>query len=80
MGEVVSLPGVFRPELEEPIEPSQVLRSALERDLVDIVYVARTSDGGLLMGASHTDIDAAIGLLARGIQVLIAGDVPEREL
>lgn len=86
MGEVVPMPGVFRPDLETPIEPSKVLARALELNIRDVAYVARTLDGGLIIGASHTDMDAAAGLLMRGIQALAseeqvlmpADEVPEQ--
>jgi hypothetical protein len=74
MGEVVPLPGVFRPDLETPTEPSQVLTKALELSLRDVAYVARTTEGVLIIGASHTDMDAAIGLLTRGIQTLAVSE------
>ena len=85
MGEVVPMPGVFRPDLEQPTEPQAILRNLLNHTgaIVDLVYVARMADGNLFIGASHTDMDAAIGLLMRGANSLDSGpsfeaEVPER--
>lgn len=73
MGDVVSLPGVFRADLEPPTDVDKVLKAALGLNLRDVVYVGRTLDGTLVLGASIADADAVIGLLARGANWLAEG-------
>jgi hypothetical protein len=67
MAEIHTLPGVFRPELEPRVEVEAVLKCALEANYRDIVFVARRLDGELAVGTSIADMDAAIGLLMRGV-------------
>ena len=67
MGEILLFPGTFRPELEDALGPEAVLKGALGLPLRDIVYVARKIDGSLVIGFTHTDIDTAAGLLAKGV-------------
>jgi hypothetical protein len=70
MGEVVPMPGVFRAELEKPTPVEHVLKSALALNLREVAYVGRAIDGTLVVGGSPVDMDAAIGLLTRGIHDL----------
>lgn len=67
---VVSLPGVFRSDLESEVPPTTVLRRALDLPLKDVVIIGRTINGDIEVLASQVDADAAVGLLMRGIQFL----------
>jgi hypothetical protein len=67
MGDILTFPGTFRPELEEGTAPNDVIKGALGLPIRDLVYVARKIDGNLVIGFTHTDIDTAAGLLAKGV-------------
>jgi hypothetical protein len=70
MAQIVPLPGVFRPELEPATPIDNVLEGARKANLKDIAYVGRSITGEIIVGGSHPDADAAIGLLTRGIASL----------
>lgn len=70
MGDILTLPGVFRPDLEQPSDPRLVLASAMDLPIRDLVYVARKTDGNMVIGFTQPDIDAAVGLLMRGVQFI----------
>lgn len=65
MGDVHILPGVFRSDLEESLDPVAVLQSALASPLRDVAIVGRGIDGSLTIWGSH-DADISIALLTRG--------------
>jgi hypothetical protein len=67
MGDILTFPGTFRPELEEGTAPDAVIKGALGLPIRDLVYVARKIDGGIVIGFTHSDADAASGLLAKGV-------------
>ena len=70
MADVVILPGAFVPAIERPTPCADVLRSALDAGLRDVVVVGRGIDGSIALWASQVDADAAIGLLMRGVSEL----------
>jgi len=70
MGDLVYFPGVFRPELEEATPLEKVLAGVMVANLREIVYVGRAMDGEIIVGGTSPDADAAIGLLARGVNAL----------
>ena len=74
MGDVVPLPGIFRPELEQATPVDRVLSCAMDLGLKDVVYVGRAITGQIIIGGSHPDADAAIGLLTRGITSLATSE------
>jgi hypothetical protein len=67
MGDILTFPGTFRPELEEGTPADAVIKGALGLPIRDLVYVARKIDGSIVIGFTHTDADAASGLLAKGV-------------
>lgn len=74
MADVVRMPGVFRPEMVEPVNPQDVLASALELPLRDVVVIGRNVNGDIEVLSSQADADAAIGLLMRGVNWLASGE------
>lgn len=70
--EVHVLPGVFRADLEGPLEPAAVLAAAADIGLRDVVVVGRTIAGDVVVCSSQVDADAVVGLLARGQHYLVA--------
>lgn len=69
-GNVLVLPGTNRPDLQEPTPTGDVLRGALEADLIDVAIVGRQTNGDIAIWGSNTDADAVIGLFHRAIAFL----------
>ncbi len=60
MGDIVALPGVFCPKIEQPTPVESVLKAALSLNLRDIAYVGRALDGSLVVAGSHVEIGRRI--------------------
>ena len=74
MADVVSLPGVFRPDLAEDSQPDEVLASAMELPLRDVVVVGRNLSGDIEVLTSQVNADLAVGLLMRGVNYLASSE------
>jgi hypothetical protein len=66
MSNLVVLPGVARPDLQQPCPIRDVLASVANAGLQDVAVVGRDLAGEIVVWGSATDADKTVGLLYRG--------------
>ena len=72
---VVRLPGIQRPDLDEPAPWHQVFEDASKQPIQDVVVVTRDVAGVIVVFSSLPNNDTTIGLLMRGVNALLDEDV-----
>ena len=72
---VVVMPGVARPDLDDPLPWHQVLQDAARENITDVAVVLRSVAGEVITYSSLPNNDTTIGLLTRGIQSLTEEDI-----
>jgi len=66
VADVVTLPGVFRADLNDASDVRSVLMAAADMGLKDVAVVGRSLSGSIEVFGSQSDADRTIALLFRG--------------
>lgn len=76
MAEIHVLPGIERRDLAgAPVPSAEVLQSAIDKGVMDVIIVGRSRDGSLFIAGAPPDVDKAVGMLMRAVSVLAASDI-----
>lgn len=71
---VTLLPGIERRDLAgQPVPSAEVLRSAIDKGITDVVIVGRQRDGTLYVAAETNDADRCAGILTRAVGFVAGG-------
>lgn len=76
MALVFVMPGVERRDLAGVEVPSeQVLQSAIDKGVTDVIVVGRSRNGDLYLAGAPPDVDRAVGILMRAASTLSTSSV-----
>jgi hypothetical protein len=73
---VYTLPHIERRDLAPGLAPARVvLEGAIEKGVINVVLVGIDRRGELYVAGSYRNVDEAVGVLMRGVQLVAGGRV-----